>query len=216
MSHSTSKLDFLSFPREIRGLIYDYLLPLGKDTASLKRNDKHEGNVQYVEGCLKLCRDGVSCYTAILAVNKQIYAEAFQTLYSRTFTITLTATDVEFLCRSSDGYGHNQHTACGCVSRIFPKSFPFAAISALRIRIIAFPKWDCQFSWIAFQKRLYRLSTVLSMLTLENGVSLRELIIDAPEPSESNGPGTAYLQTITYIGQLFKSIMLDSAKCQGQ
>lgn len=192
MTHKTPKPHLMLLPREIRDSIYEYLFPLAKDITTLKPNYNHEGNVQYVEGRLRLRRDGVSCYTAILRVNKQIHAEASRTLYGRTFTLTLTAKKYEFLW-----------TSCGDILGLFPKYFPFSAISALRIHVAAPPKRYRNKHWILFREQFHKLSMALSMLTLESGVSLKRLIIDASEPWDLDGLRSEQCEAIRYICRLF-------------
>ena len=176
MTGTTPSSPFMLLPVEIRKLIYGYLFPLGKDTVDFKHNYNHKGNIQWVEGNLRLRLDGVSCYTAILAVNRQIYAEAYQFLYRRTFTITVTAGSIQFL-------GKHWLSSSLCY-QLFPKSFPFDTIKALRISIVKMPQKQrvspyAPDHWADFQEKLCKLTDTLFELSKAKNFSLKSLVIEA-------------------------------------
>ena len=96
MTNNASYSGFLSLPLELRDEIYRHLLPDVDDICPVPRSRLQLYHIKYVP-CLRT--DDEQCHPEILAVNKQINAEASRVLYARTYTMKFFLNRVTFLGR---------------------------------------------------------------------------------------------------------------------
>ena len=122
---------FMRLPTELRDLLYGHLLPNEADIGGALDWKVHSWGCTSIAGqyeersrmlekkdsweeLLRLRRDGDRCHPAILAVNKQIHAEASRVLYARTYTS-------RYLLKSSASWD-TITTFCICATSSIPRS----------------------------------------------------------------------------------------------
>ena len=183
MTGYVSRSPLLGLPLELRDQIYGYLLPDVDEVCikpGFKENIYHEGDIEWFDDLFELRRDGDYCYPAILAVNKEVNAEASQIMWNRTYTITASPKCIEFLGAkfwvapySQIHGGYNQ-----VPDRLdaFPVAFQFHRARAVRVRVMnsGFPGWMASRH---FGLHLRELSKVLEKIA-EKDLPLKRLIID--------------------------------------
>ena len=133
MTNNASNSGFLSLPLELRDEIYRYLLPDVDDICPVPRSRRQLYHIKHVP-CLRT--DKEQCYPEILAVNKQINAEASRVLYARTYTMKYFLNRVTFLGRE---YANNPLHECAAAAahrwETFLRRFPFHRVKKLRLGI---------------------------------------------------------------------------------
>ena len=135
MTNNASYSGFLSLPLELRDEIYRHLLPDVDDICPIRRSRRQLHNIKDFPclrlPCLRL--DDDQCSPEILAVNKQINAEASRVLYARTYTMKFSMNKVIFLGREyarkplDDSAKHRWED--------FLLRFPFHKVQRLRLGI---------------------------------------------------------------------------------
>ena len=199
---------FLRLPLELRDKIYGHLLPNEEDICiapGFIHDVYHEGDMQWVEELFDPRKGGDSCHTAILAVNKQINAEASRVMYSRTFTIGVSGTSISFL---QDHYRTKERTNHGEYLNVwehFPTSFPFHRIRALRIQVTTPQSRDCEGLWVSLKEHIEEVRLALRLINY-NVLPLKKLIIDAWEPNAYHGPIDGEPMALTDIRHLFRPL----------
>ena len=174
---------FLRLPLELRDQIYGYLMPDVDEVCTkpgFKENVYHEGDIEWFDNLFELRRDGDYCYPAILAVNKQVHAEASRIMWNRTYTIRASPKSIEFLGAEYPlaPYNHiaGPHIRLPNQLDDLPVAFPFHKARAIRVQVMnsVFPGWV---AWEHIGLHLKELSRVLEKIA-EKDLPLNRLIID--------------------------------------
>lgn len=175
-------------PAEIRRLIYSYLIPKEDDICinyGFDRAVKRPGCDSHTDcyAAASIRKDGGKCHTAILAVNRQVYAESSTMMYARTYTITISIHRT-----ASQG--------CGVIIespgdwKELLQVFPIHRIKALRLRVLTPPKptpipFEASFvsshTWFNIYEKLNQVMTPLEFASGERGL-MKSFIIDVSEP----------------------------------
>lgn len=130
MTHNASYSGFNSLPLEIRDEIYRHLLPDVDDICPVP----HSRRQLYRRNNTPSLRiDDSQCHPSVLALNKQINAEASRVLYARTYTLKFCLNRVTFLGRD---YASNPlHAGAAQRWEDFLLRFPFPKVRKLRLQI---------------------------------------------------------------------------------
>lgn len=183
MAEGLFRSPLLRLPLELRDQIYGYVLPNVDEVCikpGFKENVQHEGDIEWFDNLFELRRDGDYCYPAILAVNKQVNAEASRIIWNRTYTITASTKCIEFLGAEYPIAPYNHIP--GPYNRLpnqrdeFPVAFPFHKARAVRVRVVN-SGYPGGVLWGPFGFHLKKLSRVLERIR-EKGLPLKRLMID--------------------------------------
>ena len=96
---SSTSYHFFKLPPELRSQVPGYLLPNDDFIDFPHPHENSEGqSMFYVRASFR--KDGAKCHRSVSAVNGQLYHEASQTTYGRTFSLIVILNGVQFFMNS--------------------------------------------------------------------------------------------------------------------